>query len=180
MSPTTDGLMFLDDANEFMDDYSLMVASDKFAPLTKLYSTSLEPLQALSSAYSGNLHYKPVPRQQTDFNQQQRPFKAAMSPMEAGPRASGGPGSVGAAYRAQASPAAGSKYSGGQAAAAAAKPKTAEANALVLNLVLSDSLFNVFRDHNFDSCTMCVCSNAGNTRGRDAAKYLPKYSGRVR
>ena len=56
-------------------------------------------------------------------------------------------------------------------------PKSAVANGLVLNLVLSDSLFNVFRDHNFDSCTMCVCSNAGNTRGRDAAKYLPKYSG---
>ena len=48
-----------------------------------------------------------------------------------------------------------------------------EANSLAINLVLSDSLLNVFRDHNFDSCTMCVCSNDGNIRGRDAAKYLP-------
>ena len=102
-----------------------------------------------------------------------------------GPRSvPGGPGSVGNyPGRPQPSPAnagnsgstAGSKYP--PVPGAPAKPKSAEANGLVLNLVLSDSLFNVFRDHNFDSCTMCVCSNAGNTRGRDAAKYLPKYSG---
>ena len=51
--------------------------------------------------------------------------------------------------------------------------KTPEANSLVLCLVLSDSLLNLFRDHNFDSCTMCVCSNECNIRGRDAAVYLP-------
>jgi mediator of RNA polymerase II transcription subunit 13 len=51
--------------------------------------------------------------------------------------------------------------------------KVPEANSLAINLVLSDSLLNVFRDHNFDSCTMCVCSNDGNIRGRDASKYLP-------
>ena len=51
--------------------------------------------------------------------------------------------------------------------------KGPEANGLAINLVLSDTLLNVFRDHNFDSCTICVCSNDGNIRGRDAAKYLP-------
>ena len=54
--------------------------------------------------------------------------------------------------------------------------KRPEANSLAINLVLSDSLLNVFRDHNFDSCTMCVCSNDGNIRGRDAAKYLPPWT----
>ncbi len=51
--------------------------------------------------------------------------------------------------------------------------KAPEANSLLLNLMLSDTLMNVFRDHNFDSCTLCVCSNEGNVRGRDASVYLP-------
>ncbi len=52
-----------------------------------------------------------------------------------------------------------------------------EANALLLNLVLCDTLINVFRDHNFDSCTLCVCgNNDGNVRGRDAALYLPQVN----
>ena len=71
------------------------------------------------------------------------------------------------------------KYSSNKADLAGTSPygleimKGPEANSLAINLVLSDSLLNVFRDHNFDSCTMCVCSNDGNIRGRDAAKYLP-------
>ena len=52
-----------------------------------------------------------------------------------------------------------------------------EASSLMLNLMLSDTILNVFRDHNFDSCTICVCSNEGNIRGRDAAPYLPNFSG---
>lgn len=51
--------------------------------------------------------------------------------------------------------------------------KLPEANGLLLCLVLSDSLLSLFRDHNFDSCTMCVCTNECNIRGRDAAAYLP-------
>ena len=47
----------------------------------------------------------------------------------------------------------------------------------MLNIILSDTIFNVFRDHNFDSCTICVCSNEGNIRGRDAAPYLPNFQG---
>ena len=52
-----------------------------------------------------------------------------------------------------------------------------EASSLMLNIILSDTIFNVFRDHNFDSCTICVCSNEGNIRGRDAAPYLPNFQG---
>ncbi|KAK7874246.1 hypothetical protein R5R35_006284 [Gryllus longicercus] len=52
-----------------------------------------------------------------------------------------------------------------------------EANALVVNLLLGDTALNLFRDHNFDSCTLCVCNAgpkvAGNIRGADAAVYLP-------
>ena len=40
-----------------------------------------------------------------------------------------------------------------------------------------DSLLNLFRDHNFDSCAVCVCSDGqnwvGTIRGPDALFYLP-------
>lgn len=35
-----------------------------------------------------------------------------------------------------------------------------EANSLMVNILLGDTALNLFRDHNFDSCTLCVC-NAG-------------------
>jgi mediator of RNA polymerase II transcription subunit 13 len=41
---------------------------------------------------------------------------------------------------------------------------TPPANALTINLVLSDSLLNLYRDINFNSCTMCVCTNDGNIK----------------
>lgn len=59
---------------------------------------------------------------------------------------------------------------GGGAAVARARrngaspaPPAASAHAacpLMLNVLLADTVLNVFRDHNFDSCTLCVC-NAG-------------------
>nr|XP_045597034.1 mediator of RNA polymerase II transcription subunit 13-like isoform X2 [Procambarus clarkii] len=52
-----------------------------------------------------------------------------------------------------------------------------EANSLIVNIALQDSSVNLFRDHNFDSCTMCVCNNSpknvGNIRGNDGTLYLP-------
>lgn len=53
-----------------------------------------------------------------------------------------------------------------------------ETNALVLNLLLYDTSLNVFRDHNFNSCPLCVCHTAsdgtfGNIRGLDSGRYLP-------
>ncbi|KAG7169044.1 Mediator of RNA polymerase II transcription subunit 13-like [Homarus americanus] len=52
-----------------------------------------------------------------------------------------------------------------------------EANSLIVNIALQDSSVNLFRDHNFDSCTMCVCNNiqknVGNIRGNDGTLYLP-------
>jgi len=56
-----------------------------------------------------------------------------------------------------------------------------EAHALVVNLSLSDSVISLFRDHNFDSCTMCVCNAGskvvGNIRGSEVGIYLPDTSG---
>ena len=58
-----------------------------------------------------------------------------------------------------------------------ANSRLPEASSLLLNLILSDTILNVFRDHNFDSCTICVCSNEGNIRGRDAGQYIPNFNG---
>ncbi|GFS56681.1 mediator of RNA polymerase II transcription subunit 13 [Nephila pilipes] len=46
-----------------------------------------------------------------------------------------------------------------------------EAHSLLVNLVLADSMLNLFKDHNFASCTLCVCNM--NTKGADAGINLP-------
>ncbi|CAH0722031.1 unnamed protein product, partial [Brenthis ino] len=68
----------------------------------------------------------------------------------------------------------------GAAGACTAPPSPrapAPACPLLLNVLLADTVLNVFRDHNFDSCTLCVCNAGarmvGNIRGADAATYLP-------
>lgn len=53
-----------------------------------------------------------------------------------------------------------------------------EADSLLVNVLLYDTVLNLFRDHNFDSCTMCVCTSSthkcvGNIRGSDSGVYLP-------
>ena len=54
--------------------------------------------------------------------------------------------------------------------------KAPEANSLLVNLLLYDTSLNIFRDHNFDSCTICVCNAGpkcvGNIRGSDSGTYL--------
>lgn len=61
--------------------------------------------------------------------------------------------------------------------AASSMMRSPEANSLVVNILLSDTLLNLFRDHNFDSCTLCVCNAGskvvGNIKGSDAGTYLP-------
>ena len=51
-----------------------------------------------------------------------------------------------------------------------------EANSLLVNILLYDTSLNIFRDHNFDSCTLCVCNAGpkcvGNIRGSDSGIYL--------
>ncbi|CAH1800949.1 unnamed protein product [Owenia fusiformis] len=45
-----------------------------------------------------------------------------------------------------------------------------EAHGLVVNITLMDSMLNIYRDHNFDSCNMCVCYM--NIKGSDSGLYL--------
>lgn len=51
-----------------------------------------------------------------------------------------------------------------------------EASSLLVNILLYDTSLNIFRDHNFDSCTLCVCNAGpncvGNIRGADSGIYL--------
>ena len=49
-----------------------------------------------------------------------------------------------------------------------------EVHSLVTNVVLSDSILNLFKDHNFNSCTICVCNM--NIDGTDVGLYLPHTS----
>jgi len=50
-----------------------------------------------------------------------------------------------------------------------------EAGALYVGLALADSPLGIFRDVNFDSCTMCVCNL--NVDGSDVGTVLPVRSG---
>ncbi|XP_015784141.1 mediator of RNA polymerase II transcription subunit 13 isoform X2 [Tetranychus urticae] len=53
-----------------------------------------------------------------------------------------------------------------------ALPTIPDAHCLLINLVLSDSMLNLFKDHNFESCTLCACN--GNIKGSDVGIYLPE------
>ncbi|KAK7088057.1 mediator of RNA polymerase II transcription subunit 13-like isoform X2 [Littorina saxatilis] len=46
-----------------------------------------------------------------------------------------------------------------------------EVNSLLVNVLLSDSILNLYRDYNFDSCNVCVCNM--DIRGSDMGLYLP-------
>lgn len=46
-----------------------------------------------------------------------------------------------------------------------------EINSLIVSLVLSDSILNIHKDHNFDSCPLCICNM--NIKGSDIDIYLP-------
>lgn len=49
------------------------------------------------------------------------------------------------------------------------------ASSIYVNLMLSDSVLNLFRDVSFEQCTICVCNN--NINGRDVdLGYLPSIA----
>ena len=50
-----------------------------------------------------------------------------------------------------------------------------EVHSLLVNIVLSDSILNLFKDHNFDSCSICVCNM--NIKGADLGLYIPNPTG---
>lgn len=49
-----------------------------------------------------------------------------------------------------------------------------DVNSLVVNIMLSDSVLNLFKDHNFDSCTICVCNT--NIKGADVGLYVVDHA----
>lgn len=49
-----------------------------------------------------------------------------------------------------------------------------EAHSLYVTLILSDSVMNVFKDRNFDSCCICACNM--NVKGADVGLYIPDSS----
>jgi hypothetical protein len=50
-----------------------------------------------------------------------------------------------------------------------------EIDSLIFNVLLNDSILNIYRDINFDSCVLCACSsNDLSIRGIDSIVYLEK------
>jgi hypothetical protein len=50
-----------------------------------------------------------------------------------------------------------------------------EIDSLILNVLLNDSILNIYRDINFDSCVLCACtSNELSIHGNDSIIYLEK------
>lgn len=50
-------------------------------------------------------------------------------------------------------------------------PALPEAHSLYFILLLSDSVLNIFKDRNFDSCCICACNM--NVKGADVGVYIP-------
>uniref|UniRef100_A0A3P8YBA1 Mediator of RNA polymerase II transcription subunit 13 n=1 Tax=Esox lucius TaxID=8010 RepID=A0A3P8YBA1_ESOLU len=53
----------------------------------------------------------------------------------------------------------------------ASGPALPEAHSLYSTLLLSDSVLNIFKDRNFDSCCICACNM--NVKGADVGVYIP-------
>lgn len=47
-----------------------------------------------------------------------------------------------------------------------------EAQSLLVTMTLSDSMLNLYKDQNFESCNLCVCNM--NILGNDSGLYLPR------
>merc|ERR1719228_3210656 len=175
--------------NDDYYDHTMMLASSRFAPLpaSALPSNMLPPLP-VTDVFRFKPNFKPVTSHPTNTtvsslsvsSSQLKPGLSPISPAtsDANPRSNkstnppsvGGPRSVGPTTpRVPHTPlGAGS----GENA-----PPAPLANSLTINLVLSDSLLNLYRDINFNSCTMCVCTNDGNIKGGESLLYLPGFAG---
>jgi len=177
--------------NDDYYDHTIMLASSKFAPLptTSLPSNLLPPLP-IPDTFRYKPNFKPLnshaPSQNTISpmsvsSSQLKPGLSPISPAtsDANPRSNkstnppsvGGPRSVGPTTpRVPHTPL-------GAGTGNENSPPPPLANSLTINLVLSDSLLNLYRDINFNSCTMCVCTNEGNIKGGESLMYLPEFAG---
>ena len=177
--------------DEYYFDHTTISATSKFAPLpaSLLPSNQLPPL-VVPERFRFKPHYKPAGSTNLGQSGQQpsgsalhpptsSQLKPGLSPIspatsDANPRSNkstnppsvGGPRSVGPTTpRVPHTPLGSGSH------------HTPAANSLTINLVLSDSILNIYRDINFNSCTMCVCTNEGNIKGGESLMYLPEFAG---
>ncbi|XP_046485237.1 mediator of RNA polymerase II transcription subunit 13 isoform X1 [Neodiprion pinetum] len=187
-------------AEESIDDWSYvfkpapickLVGSSKYAPLTNLPSQSLPPVSLPSHCvYRPSWQCNPVTNSNPDkILPPTRPGSVQQQPCPPSPAPLGTP------YRAatlsgrpppppydQPSPATSTTSSylnknlNSIEADTPGPIRAPESNSLVVNILLGDTALNIFRDHNFDSCSLCVCNAGpkvvGNIKGADAGIYL--------
>lgn len=172
---------------------SKFVGSSKYAPLTTLPSHSLPPVTLPANALYKPSWSLPHQEKQTNPTTASRGLPANSGPGSGGPRTPSipalPPATPTGAASSPAPPAPWGRappppYSPAQyppPATVHQHQPPPEANSLVVIVLLSDTAFNIFRDHNFDSCTLCVCNAGpkvvGNIRGSDAGMYLISSSG---
>ena len=179
-------------------DHTLMLSSSKFAPLpsSALPSHLLPPL-IIPDSFRFKTSFKPGsgPHQGSASHLQQPPMSVSAASLKPGlspispamplssprsnkstnPPSVGGPRSVGPTTpRVPHTPHTPLGGGSGEQGSTQAPPA---ANSLTINLVLSDSILNLYRDINFNSCTMCVCTNEGNIKGGESLMYLPHFAG---
>ncbi|XP_029056486.1 mediator of RNA polymerase II transcription subunit 13 isoform X1 [Osmia bicornis bicornis] len=166
-----------------------MVGSSKYAPLTNLPSQSLPPVTLPSHCVyrpswqcnpTSNNTDKPLPPTRPGSVQQQPPPSPA--PLGAPYRSATITGRPPPPPYDQPSPATSTTSSylnknlNSIEADTPGPARAPESNSLIVNILLGDTALNIFRDHNFDSCSLCVCNAGpkvvGNIKGADAGVYL--------
>lgn len=167
-----------------------MVGSSKYAPLTNLPSQSLPPVTLPSHCVyrpswqcnpASNNTDKPLPPTRPGSVQQQ-PCPPSPAPLGAPYRSATISGRPPPPPYDQPSPATSTTSSylnknlNSIEADTPGPTRAPESNSLVVNILLADTALNIFRDHNFDSCSLCVCNAGpkvvGNIKGADAGVYL--------
>ncbi|XP_063984090.1 mediator of RNA polymerase II transcription subunit 13 isoform X2 [Diachasmimorpha longicaudata] len=180
-----------------------LVGSSKYAPLTNLPSQSLPPVTLPSHCFyrpswqcnqAPNNQEKSTNRSQTQSNRSQTPQSTPQPPQPQVPTPQQicppSPAPAVAPYRSgrpppppydQPSPATSTssylnKNLNSMEADTPGPTRAPESNSLIVNILLGDTALNIFRDHNFDSCSLCVCNAGpkvvGNIKGADAGVYL--------
>ncbi|KAG6796514.1 mediator of RNA polymerase II transcription subunit 13 isoform X1 [Apis mellifera caucasica] len=167
-----------------------MVGSSKYAPLTNLPSQSLPPVTLPSHCVyrpswqcnpTSNNPDKPLPPTRPGSVQQQ-PCPPSPAPLGAPYRSATISGRPPPPPYDQPSPATSTTSSylnknlNSIEADTPGPTRAPESNSLIVNILLGDTVLNIFRDHNFDSCSLCVCNAGpkvvGNIKGADAGVYL--------
>ncbi|XP_017842735.2 LOW QUALITY PROTEIN: mediator of RNA polymerase II transcription subunit 13 [Drosophila busckii] len=126
------------------------------------------PANSTSSSYLNKQFHSQEPQPQGQGMQQM------YMPMGGGGPAGGGPG-----MHPQDNKLAMMHYtnSGSSATSLGLLQELPEVNSVLVNILLYDTALNVFRDHNFDSSSVCVCNadtqKIGNIRGADSGVYVP-------